>query len=231
MKMTRPNTQRGRPSNGAVPAEGAYTYGYPADSSYYVVLPPAPYDPAIGRRRRFLGYGALFIFGTIFICVAIYFFWPSQPQIEVVRLNLQNISFQTADKSGSIIPHLYMNISMGMTIKVKNRDYFGLDYDYLRVGIGYRGRAIGVVNSQSGSLSSRGTSYVDATLDLNGIEVLNDVFYLLRDLDRGQLPLDTTTVFHGRVRVLFVKFTLKEVASCEVVVNPTEQVIVAQDCD
>ncbi|KAH9311536.1 hypothetical protein KI387_026571, partial [Taxus chinensis] len=214
----------------ATPNEAGCAYGYPADPSYYVVLPPAPYDPA-RRRRGYLGYGALFILAALLISAALYFFWPSQPSIQIARLNLNNISFQTSPQPGSIIPHLFMNISMGMTLKVKNRDYFGLDYDYLKVGIGYRGRTIGWVHSQGGHLAARHAAYVDATLDLDGIEVLNDVFYLLKDIDRGHLPLDTVTEFDGRLGLLFTKISLQEVVSCEVVVNPSKQTIVSQDCD
>eukprot|EP01018_Ginkgo_biloba_P015951 Gb_29536 [translate_table: standard] len=225
-KMVPRNAER---STGSVPIQESYAYGYPTDP-YYVVLPPAPYSP-YRRRRRCLGYGALAIIVLLILCAGVYFFWPSDPDIQVVRLRLNHISFKTKGKSGSFLPQLFMNISMGMTVRVWNKDYFEVDYDSIRMGIGYRGRPIGVVKSESGQLRYRSTAYVNATLDLDGIEVLHDVLYLLDDISRGELPLDTVTEFDGRIAVLFITLPLEESMSCEIVVDPDHQTIISQDCD
>lgn len=218
------------PRSNPVPSQEAYTYGYPADT-YYVVLPPAPHLHNRLRSRRLLAYAASLVVSLgLFLGAAFYLFWPSQPGIQVIGVNFNNFSFQTASQPGSLVPRLFLNISMDMVLKVHNKDYYSLEYDSLDVGLGYRGRRIGVVESEGGYLPARHTAYVNSTLDLDGIEVLHDVVYLLKDLVSKELPLDTVAAFNGSVSVLFTKIPIEEVVSCAVVVNPDNQTILSQDC-
>lgn len=79
-------------------------------------------------------------------------------------------------------------------------------------------------------MKARGSSYINATLDLDGIEVLHDVFYLLEDLARGSIPLDTVSEVRGKLGLFFFEIPLKARVSCEVYVNTNNQTIVHQDC-
>lgn len=224
--MAPASTSRSNP----VPFQEPYSYGYPANA-YYVVLPPAPHLHSRRRSRRLLAYAAALVVSLgLFLGAAFYFFWPTQPVIQVIRVNFNTINFQTAPQPGSVVPRLFMNISMDMALKVNNKDYFSLEYDSLDVGLGYRGRRIGVVESEGGRLPARHTAYVNSTLELDGVEILHDSVYLLEDLVRKELPLYTVAEFNGSVRVLLVKVPLKKVVSCEVVVNPDNQTILSQDC-
>ena len=65
------------------------------------------------------------------------------------------------------------------------------------------------MSSQGGRVRSRASSYVNATLDLNGLEVIHDVFYLLEDLARGVIPFDTDTQVNGVLGFFFFKIPLK----------------------
>eukprot|EP01018_Ginkgo_biloba_P016647 Gb_10353 [translate_table: standard] len=195
----------GSPNNSS--PEEPYSYGYPTEPRY-VILPPAPHN----RRRhcRVIGYVALALVLFLAACALVYLLWPSNPEIQVVRLKLNHIRVKTK-KSGSILPHVFVDISLGLTVKVKNKDHFGIGYKHVKVGIVYRGEKIGSVWSQSGYVPPRRTAYVDATLDINGIEVLNDVFHILADIARRQLPLRTVTEIEGRIRVLSVNVPLKTI--------------------
>ncbi|KAF2303899.1 hypothetical protein GH714_024242 [Hevea brasiliensis] len=88
----------------------------------------------------------------------------------------------------------------------------------------------GLVRSQGGKIRARGSSYVNALLDLNGLEIIHDVFYLIEDLARGVIPFDTSTKVHGELGLLFFKIPIKARVSCEVYVNTDNQTIVRQDC-
>ncbi|KAL0017392.1 hypothetical protein SO802_004461 [Lithocarpus litseifolius] len=79
-----------------------------------------------------------------------------------------------------------------------NRDLFSIDS--LNVSVGYRGREQG----------SRASSYVNATLDLNRLEVSHDVFYLLEDLAKGLIPFDTNTQVNGVLGFFFLFFKFEE---------------------
>ncbi|KAK4791741.1 hypothetical protein SAY86_032154 [Trapa natans] len=92
----------------------------------------------------------------------------------------------------------------------RNRDYFSLYYDSLRVSVGYRDRELGLVTSEGERIRARGSSYVNATLDLNGLEVLHDVFYLIQDLAKGVVPFDTVTQVKGDLGLFFFSLPIKD---------------------
>lgn len=58
-------------------------------------------------------------------------------------------------------------------------------------------------------MRARGSSYVNASLELNGLEVIHDVIYLIEDLIKGVLPFDTVTMVKGELGVLFFEIPLK----------------------
>lgn len=58
-------------------------------------------------------------------------------------------------------------------------------------------------------MRARGSSYVNATLVLDGLEVIHDVFYLLEDLAKGVIPFDTDSEVDGTVGLLFFKIPIK----------------------
>ena len=58
-------------------------------------------------------------------------------------------------------------------------------------------------------MKARGSSYINATLDLNGIEILHDIFYLLEDLARGSIPFDTDSEVQGKLGLFFFKIPLE----------------------
>lgn len=47
---------------------------------------------------------------------------------------------------------------------------------------------------------------MDAELKLNGIRIIGDAFYLIEDIARGSIPLDTVTEVDGQLHVLFLNF-------------------------
>lgn len=205
-------------------------YGYPTEP-YYVILDSAP-APQRRSNGRFLTYAVCGALSIVMIAVAAYFLWPSDPRIEVVRIRLNKIDWRTEKSSGSFLPHLFLDLSMGLTVKVKNRDYLGVYNDYLKVGIAYRGEKIGRVTSvNSAYIPPRGTAYVDATLDIEGFQVLADVIYLLEDIAHGHIPLQTITNFDGYIRLFSLKVPLQAIMSCEVVVDTNQQTVLRQECD
>lgn len=205
-------------------------YGYPTEPCYVILdSAPPPQRRINGRLLTYAGYGALSI---IIILVAAYFVWPSDPRIEVVRMHLNKVEWKTEKSPGSFLPRIFLDLSMGLTVKVTNRDYLGVYYDHVKVGIAYRGEKIGRVTSEkSAYIPPRGTKYVDATLDVHGIQVLTDVIYLLEDIARGHIPLQTVTDFDGHIRLLSLKVPLQAIMSCEIDVDTNEQTILRQDCD
>ncbi|XAR53325.1 hypothetical protein NMG60_11021846 [Bertholletia excelsa] len=198
----------------------------PADPNQqnYVVLPVYPRRlrrPSIfpGSVRSCLGVAAV----VSLLAVAAFLVFPSDPDLTLVRLNLKNFKVRTS-------PHLSLDLSLSLTVRVRNRDFFSLNYSSLAVSIGYRGRELGVVTSNGGRIRPRGSSYVDATLVLDGFQVIHDVVYLIEDLARGSIPFDTQSEVKGWVKLFFLEVPIKARISCEVDVSTDDQTIIRQNC-
>lgn len=108
---------------------------------------------------------------------------------------------------------------------------FSLEYDSLDVGIEYRGRELGVMKFEGGGIvKAMGESYVEAEVEMNGLEIVHDVFSLLMDLARGFVPFDTVSKVDGKLGLFFFKIPIKSRVSCEVLVSTKNQSVVHQDC-
>ncbi|KAK8602214.1 hypothetical protein V6N13_058137 [Hibiscus sabdariffa] len=186
-----------------------------------IVLPVYYYRPYDNFRclRRCLALTAV----LLLFSAAVFFLYPSDPSLELARLQLNHVGVQTS-------PKLTLDLSFSLTVRVRNRDFFSLDYDKLVVSVGYRGRELGVVSSAGGRVRARGSSYVNATLDLDGLEVIHDVIYLLSDWAKGVIPFDTNTKVDGDLGLFLFNIPLKAKVACEVYVNTNEQKIVRRDC-
>ncbi|XP_059638114.1 uncharacterized protein LOC132280027 [Cornus florida] len=192
---------------------------HPVDDQTYVLLPLRTYRTNRHDLRRCLGVATFLL---LFVAAA-YLLYPSDPDLTLVRLHLNNIQVHAS-------PQPSLDVSLFLTLRVFNRDFFSLNYSSLVVSIGYRGRELGFVTSNGGHLRARGSSYVNATLELNGFQVIHDVFYLLEDLARGSIPFDTHSKVKGTVGLFFIQVPIQARISCEVIANTTDQTIIRQDC-
>ncbi|KAG6535098.1 hypothetical protein ZIOFF_000052 [Zingiber officinale] len=194
-------------------------YGVPAATSSVAVFqdpylpePPAyvllPVYPRRRRRPRCCAYfrpvGSLlssstllsFAFFLALLLSAAFFLWPSDPDLTIARLDLDDIRV-------NVIPEASIYISMGVELRIRNPAFFALNYRSIVVSLGYRGRQLGFVTFGGGHIRARGVTYVHAKLKLDGIRVLSDAIYLIQDIARGSLPLDTVTEVEGRMRLFF----------------------------
>lgn len=181
------------------------------------------YRPPSCRHRRLLRLCALYSAAFFLLFAVAFLLFPSDPSLQLVRLKLNRVKVH-------LLPVVALDLSFSASLRVRNKNFFSLDYDYIGVSVGYRGRRLGFVSSEGGRVSARGSSYVNATLDLNGLEVVHDVFYLLADLGKGIIPFDTETEVEGSVGIFLIKFPIKARVSCEVLVNTNNQTIEHQDC-
>lgn len=138
----------------------------------------------------------------LLLSAAVFFLYPSDPTLQLARLKLNHVRVNSS-------PKLTLDLSFSLTIRVRNRDFFSLNYDSLRVTVGYRARELGFVSSDGGRVRERGSSYVNATLVLDGLVIIHDVFYLVEDLAKGVIPFDTDTEVEGNLGILFFTIPIK----------------------
>ncbi|KAF0913128.1 hypothetical protein E2562_020262 [Oryza meyeriana var. granulata] len=192
-----------------------------ADADSYVLLVPVRLRRLRrGCRCRCLG---PLLASLALLSLSGFLLWPADPDVSVARLRLAHVSV-------SARPSVSVTISAALKVRVRNPDFFALDYSRLDVDIGYRGAPLGRVTSGGGRVRARAVSYIDADLSLDGISVVEDAIYLLEDLARGSVPFDTIAEVEGHVRLFFLSIPVKGRISCVVHINPHNQTIVHQDC-
>lgn len=84
-------------------------------------------------------------------------------------------------------------------MKVSNRDFYSIDYNSMIVAIAYRGKRLGYVLSDHGHVKARGSSYINATMDLKGVEIISDVIPLIEDFTKGEIEFDTVIEIGGQL--------------------------------
>ncbi|XVF25004.1 hypothetical protein REPUB_Repub13aG0176100 [Reevesia pubescens] len=90
----------------------------------YIVLPP--YQSGGPRRRscRILCTASL-----VLLAALVYIFWPSDPEVKIVQMHVNRIQVQT-------ISIIAVDISLLVTVKVRNSDVYSMDSATLDVALG-----------------------------------------------------------------------------------------------
>ncbi|KAB2081470.1 hypothetical protein ES319_A05G134100v1 [Gossypium barbadense] len=137
----------------------------PSPSHCYTALPPQPpdenyvvlpyYSPEgrlrwCGCRMLYTGTASFFLLATL-----VYIFWPSDPDVKIVRMHVNRMKIHT-------VPIIALDMSLLITLKVRNSDVYSMDFTSLDVAVGYRGKMLGHVTSEQGHVKALGSSYVEA---------------------------------------------------------------------
>ncbi|XP_075492067.1 uncharacterized protein LOC142530158 isoform X2 [Primulina tabacum] len=197
---------------------------HPQSSQYVEVLPPCPPAYHRGLLRKSCRFGIIscsVVF--IFLVAALVLLWPSKPKLSIVHLSLNGLSFHA-------VPEISLDVKLNLTVRVRNRDFYSIDYDWVNVTIGYRGQNLGNATSEGGRVEARSSSYVNATLDLDAVKILSNVVLLVEDVAEGEITFDTESKIGGKLRLSFLDLPLKATISCEVVANTSNQTINSQNC-
>ncbi|XP_073296881.1 uncharacterized protein [Primulina huaijiensis] len=195
-----------------------------SQSRYVFVLPPYP-PPNHHRLLRKSCRRGLISCATvlIFLAAALYLLWPFDPELSVVRLHLGRLRFH-------MIPEVSTDLTLNLTIRIRNQDFYSIQYVSSVFTIGYRGQKLGDVTSDAGNITARASSYVNATLQLERVEITSDVILLLDDLAKGEIKFDTETQIDGKLRVFFFDLPIKPKISCEIVADTINETISQQNC-
>ncbi|GAB2293549.1 hypothetical protein Dimus_027756 [Dionaea muscipula] len=189
----------------------------------YIILPFISPTSTLRRHRPRWRTILTSIISLVVLSVTIYILWPSDPELRIARLGLHRVSVHTH-------PRISLDVSLAATVRVRNRALYAMDYESVEVEIWYRGQRLGHVNSRGGHLRARGSSYVDAMVEFDGVEVLFDWVYLVDDLAKGMIPFDTVTHVSGWLGFFHFQLPIQGQMLCEVDVNTRNQTIIHQNC-
>ncbi|XP_075503684.1 uncharacterized protein LOC142541034 isoform X1 [Primulina tabacum] len=196
----------------------------PTQAQYVFVLPPYPPPNHHILLRKSCRRGIISCATVlIFLAAALYILWPFDPELSVVRLRLVRLRFHMS-------PKVSIDATLNLSVRIRNQDFYSVRYDSSVVSIGYRGKKLGDVTSDGGYIAARASSYVNAMLQLERVEIMSDVIMLLEDLAKGEIMFDTETQIHGKLRVFFFDLPLKTKISCEIVADTRNETIYRQSC-
>ncbi|KAG0583294.1 hypothetical protein KC19_3G124300 [Ceratodon purpureus] len=203
---------------------------------YYLLPPDTVHDlPLYRPRRRVVTVGTivapiLVLFSCLLLAGAAFVFWPSQPEIELEHWKLNGINFDSKEEGRSIIPAVYVNISLDVILQIKNPNFVGIYYDFLKVEILYRGSYLGDAKLKGGHILARRAVPVPAILNLEAREILENAVELLADIARGEVPLTTHIKIVGDVDLQAVRPHIDVNLNCDVVVDPRTKLVIREFC-
>ncbi|KAL9323121.1 hypothetical protein ACSQ67_011174 [Phaseolus vulgaris] len=112
------------------------------------------------------------------LVTTLYVLWPSGPDLKIVGLKLRRIKVHP-------VPPITVDISMLLTLRVRNADVYFMDLGAVNVAVAYRGKMLGHVRSREVHVRARGSSHVEADVEFAGISVLPELVLLLEDVAKG----------------------------------------------
>ncbi|KAI5082624.1 hypothetical protein GOP47_0002367 [Adiantum capillus-veneris] len=200
--------------------------GYPVLTTTVDGHPIYAYIPI--RRRPYRSACAPILLLSLASVVS-FFVWPRTLEITVTDITLRNIHFNVK-KGDSLIPQVFLDLSLDVRLRARNPNFFGVTYENVTVSILFEGDEIAQVESYGAKLDALSTSYADATLELHSYCIASNVLKLLADVANKALPLQTITMCRGNINLYILKLPLEGKVTCNLVVNPQDQLIISQDC-
>ncbi|CAJ1955206.1 unnamed protein product [Sphenostylis stenocarpa] len=191
-------------------------------ASFYTLLLHKPYhreNLVVLSRRRVITCAL----SVALVLTTLYVLWPSNPDLKIVGLKLRRIKVHP-------VPPITVDISMLLTLRVRNADVYFMDLGAVNVAVAYRGKMLGHVRSREVHVRARGSSYVDADVEFAGISVVPELVVLLEDVAKGIVPFHTDSQTMGQLGLFLFHFPMKAKVSCEVVVSVINHTIIRQHC-
>ncbi|XVF34815.1 hypothetical protein REPUB_Repub18cG0091000 [Reevesia pubescens] len=107
----------------------------PNSNQQNVIILPVYYQRP-SQNYRCLRRCLIFTGVILLLSAAVFFLYPSDPTLKLARLQLNHVGVNSS-------PKLTLDLSFSLTILVRNRDFFALDYDKLDVSIGIEEGSLG----------------------------------------------------------------------------------------
>ncbi|XP_058739850.1 uncharacterized protein LOC131612047 [Vicia villosa] len=123
-----------------------------------------------------------------------------------------------------------MNVTLDVSVSVKNPNVYGLKYYDGSAQINYRGQLIGEAPIPNGEISGGQTKVVNMTLTLMADRVLTNT-RILSDVSLNTMPLNAFMRVSGEVNVLgLIKIHAKSISSCNFNLHISDKKIVNYVC-
>lgn len=199
------------------------SYPQPPQQPQYIIVLPHYHRTRRQFLRRPSGRYIYCAAVLLLLSAALFFLWPSDPELSISRLHLRHLKVHT-------FPKVAIDVTLDVTAKIRNKDFYSVNFRSVVISIGYRGKQLGYVVSDYGRIKARASSYVNATLELTDISIFSDIIPLIEDLAKGSITFDTVTEIGGELGLVLFDLPIKGKVSCEIVVDTRNETISHQNC-
>ncbi|TKY64502.1 hypothetical protein E2542_SST14400 [Spatholobus suberectus] len=161
----------------------------------------------------------------VVVCLAcVFVLWPWNPELMIERLNVKRVKVHP-------IPPVTADVWISLSVRVQNRDIYWLELTEVDVGVKYRGKKMGHVESEGWHVRGWASSHVDGELEFSGLPS-SEVAHLLEDLAKGRVYFHTVVEVSGQLGFLLLRlpYMFKTVLACEILVNTKNHSIILQHC-
>lgn len=148
----------------------------------------------------------------IFIIVAVVLFLtilkPKQPKISTESVTLQQIRFFPFP--------FFLNVSLGIVVRVDNRNYGSFKYQNSTAYISYRGTVVAEAPIENDTIPARKKHDISTTMVINGEKLASNPS-LAVDVLSGRLNFTSATTLHGKATVLkLLKVKATSYSTCDI---------------
>ncbi|XP_074312550.1 uncharacterized protein LOC141648034 [Silene latifolia] len=173
------------------------------------------------RRTSIRAISYLIILAVVVYIATVYTLSPSD---ETRMMNTMEVTLRHIRVHEGSLTLPTVDVALNATVEVRNGAMYSLNYTTLHMEVGYRGKGVGNDTLGEGRhVSEMGSSYVDAMVELDGVEVDSN------DVAKGMIQFNTVAHVDG-----FLSFMehvpLKAKYTCAIDVDITEQKISRQIC-
>ncbi|KAD3336694.1 hypothetical protein R6Q59_028214 [Mikania micrantha] len=154
---------------------------------------------------------AVILIIIIVTAITLYFtiFKPKQPEITTQSVTLESFSTNVFDVEDT-------NVTLGITITIKNPNYGGFKYENSTSYVTYHGDVVAMAPVTADTIPSRGQHNVGATVLVIGKSLISNPNFL-KDLATNTLNFTSTTTLKGKAIVLkLFKKKATTYSSCDV---------------
>ncbi|RDX66426.1 hypothetical protein CR513_54805, partial [Mucuna pruriens] len=162
--------------------------------------------------------------GVVVFVACAFVLWPWDPELEIERLNVKRVKVHP-------VPPVGADVWIALSVRVQNRDMYWMELTEVDVGVKYRGKKMGHVESEGWHVKGWASTHVEGELEFSGLPS-SEVAHLLEDLAKGKVYFHTVIEVVGQFGFLSIPIPLmfKTILACDVLVNTKNHSIILQHC-
>ncbi|CAJ1951179.1 unnamed protein product [Sphenostylis stenocarpa] len=150
--------------------------------------------------------------------------WPWSPEMKIERMHVKRVKVHP-------LPPVGADVWISLSVKVMNRGMYWLDLMDVDVGVKYRGKKMGHVESEGWHVRSWAATNVDGDLEFSGLPSA-EVAHLLEDIAKGKVYFHTVIEVAGEYGLFAISIPVafKTILACEILVDTKNHSILLQHC-